>query len=118
MNAAVRIGLIGTSGWAADFHLPALQSHDAAIVTAVCGRDRQRAAAFAHQHGVEQVYTDYQSMIDEAELDAVSVVTPEDLHHPMVMAALRAGLHVLCESRWRSVRLSPRRCWPRPRALG
>jgi predicted dehydrogenase len=97
MNAAVRIGLIGTSGWAADFHLPALQSHDAAIVAAVCGRDRQRAAAFAHQHGVEQVYTDYQSMIDDAELDAVSVVTPEDLHHPMVMAALRAGLHVLCE---------------------
>lgn len=97
MNAAVRIGLIGTSGWAADFHLPALQSHDATVVAAVCGRDRQRAAAFAHQHGVEQVYTNYQSMIDEAELDAVSVVTPEDLHHPMVMAALRAGLHVLCE---------------------
>ena len=36
-------------------------------------------------------------MTDDAELDAVSVVTPEDLHHPMVMAALRAGLHVLCE---------------------
>ncbi|QGN31563.1 hypothetical protein GJV80_00540 [Microlunatus sp. Gsoil 973] len=36
-------------------------------------------------------------MIDEAELDAISVVSPEDLHHPIVMAALRAGLHALCE---------------------
>ena len=97
VNAAVRVGLIGTSGWAAGFHLPVLQSHDAAVVAAVCGRDRQRAAALADQHGVEQVYTDYQTMFDEADLDAVSVVTPEDLHHPMVMAALRAGLHVLCE---------------------
>ena len=56
-----------------------------------------RARALAEQHGVEQVFTDYQAMIDRAGLDAVAVVTPEDLHHPMVMAALRAGLHVLCE---------------------
>src|SRR6478735_377193 len=97
MDAAVRIGVIGTGGWAADFHLPVLQSHDAAVVVAVCGRDRRRAAALADQHGVERVYTDYRTMIDEAELDAVSVVSPEDLHHPMVMAALRSGLHVLCE---------------------
>lgn len=36
-------------------------------------------------------------MIDQAELDAVIVATPEDLHHPMTMAALEAGKHVLCE---------------------
>ena len=46
---------------------------------------------------MEQVHTDYQEMLAKASLDAVGVVTPEDLHHPMVMAAVRAGLHVLCE---------------------
>jgi predicted dehydrogenase len=46
---------------------------------------------------VEQVYTDYQEMLARAALDAVCVVTPEDLHYPMVMAAVAAGLHVLCE---------------------
>jgi predicted dehydrogenase len=36
-------------------------------------------------------------MIDSSELDALVVVTPEDLLHPMVMAGVEAGLHVLCE---------------------
>jgi len=36
-------------------------------------------------------------MIDSSELDALVVAMPEDLHHPMVMAGVEAGLHVLCE---------------------
>lgn len=36
-------------------------------------------------------------MIDSSELDALVVVMPEDLHHPMVIAGVEAGLHVLCE---------------------
>jgi predicted dehydrogenase len=36
-------------------------------------------------------------MIARAGLDAVIVATPHDLHHPITMAALEAGLHVLCE---------------------
>ncbi len=97
MTAKIRVGLIGTSAWVADFHLPSFESHGGAVVAAICGRDQQRAEALAERHGVEQVFADYQIMIDRASLDAVAVVTPEDLHHPMVMAALQAGLHVLCE---------------------
>jgi predicted dehydrogenase len=40
---------------------------------------------------------DYRAMIDSSELDALVVVMPVDLHHPMVMAGVEAGLHVLCE---------------------
>ena len=63
----------------------------------MCGRDRRRAQALAEQHDVPEVYTDYRAMIDSSELDALVVVMPEDLHHPMVMAGVEAGLHVLCE---------------------
>ena len=66
-------------------------------VRAICGRDRRRAQALAEQHDVPEVYTDYRAMIDSSELDALVVVMPEDLHHPMVMACVEAGLHVLCE---------------------
>jgi len=55
------------------------------------------AQALAEQHDVPEVYTDYRAMIDSSELDALVVVMPEDLHHPMVMAGVEAGLHVLCE---------------------
>ena len=52
---------------------------------------------FAEQHDVPEVYTDSRAMIDSSELDALVVVMPEDLHHPMVIAGVEAGLHVLCE---------------------
>lgn len=97
MADQVRVGLIGTSYWADQLHLPAVASHDAGTVVAICGRDRERAELLAEKYGVPSVYTDYQAMIDRARLDAVIVATPEDLHHPMTMAALKAGKHVLCE---------------------
>ena len=43
------------------------------------------------------VYTDYNEMIKNGRLDAVVVASPDDLHYPMVIAALKAGLHVLGE---------------------
>jgi predicted dehydrogenase len=42
-------------------------------------------------------YTDYRAMIEKAGLDAIVVSTPDDLHYPITMLALEAGLHVLCE---------------------
>jgi predicted dehydrogenase len=97
MPVKVRVGLIGTSGWADELHLPVLASHNQAVLAAICGRNGPRARALADKYGVAQVFTDYRRMIEDAELDAVVVATPEDLHHPMVMAAVQAGLHVLCE---------------------
>ena len=112
MSAKVRVGVVGTSYWADDFHLPALASHPDAELTAICGRDRERASELALKHGVSQVFTDYEEMIERGGLDAVVVATPEDLHHAMVMSALRAGMHVLCEKPLALSSISRRRCWP------
>jgi predicted dehydrogenase len=74
-----------------------LQGYEGAELTAVCGRNRTRAEELANKYGVTHVYTDYQQMLSRGQLDAAIVVTPEDLHHPMIMVALDAGLHVVCE---------------------
>lgn len=97
MADKVRVGLVGSGGWAEYFHAPIVAAHDGAVLAAVCGRNRERAEALAAAHSVDRVYTDVQDMIDEAHLDAVIVATAEDAHHPAVMASLAAGLHVLCE---------------------
>ncbi|HEY6664459.1 MAG TPA: Gfo/Idh/MocA family oxidoreductase [Propionibacteriaceae bacterium] len=97
VSRLVQVGVLGTSYWVADFHLLALRSHAGARVRAICGRDRRRAQALAEQHDVPEVYTDYRAMIDSSELDALVVVMPEDLHHPIVIAGVEAGLHVVCE---------------------
>ncbi|MBI5876635.1 MAG: Gfo/Idh/MocA family oxidoreductase [Chloroflexi bacterium] len=93
----IRIGVVGTSWWADLVHLPSLTSHPAAEVVALAGRDAQRAGAVAHKYAIPQVYADYRAMIDRARLDALVISVPDDLHYPIAMAAIDAGLHVLCE---------------------
>lgn len=93
----LRVGVVGTSWWADWMHLPSLKSHPHAQISAICGRDRARADAMASKYGIRQVFTDYREMIEQADLQALIVSVPDDLHYAITMAALAAGLHVLCE---------------------
>lgn len=97
MAERVRVGVVGTSGWANLGYLPGLRAHPSAELVAICGRDRDRAEERARQYGIPRVFTDYREMIAAADLQALIVVAPDDLHHPIVMDALGARLHVLCE---------------------
>ena len=97
MREQVRVGVVGTSGWADLMHLPSLKSHPGATITAICGRNRDRAEEMAQKYAIPSVFTDYREMIDQADLHALVVSTPDDLHYPITMQALEAGLHVVCE---------------------
>ncbi len=97
MSAKVRVGMVGTSWWADMMYLPALQNHPQAEVAAICGRNRTRAEEMAAKYQIPSVYTDYAAMFAQAGLDAVMIATPDDTHHAITLAALQAGLHVLCD---------------------
>ena len=93
----VRIGIVGTSWWTDYMFAPALRSHPQAELAAICGRNQARAGEMADKFAIPMVYADYREMFADAKLDAVVVATPDDTHHPITMAALSAGLHVLVE---------------------
>lgn len=93
----VSVGMVGTSWWADSMHLPALDSHPNVKITAICGRNRDNAQKMANTWNIPNIYTDYNEMIDKADLDAIVVSTPNDTHYPITMKALEKGLHVLCE---------------------
>ena len=97
MSKKVQIGIIGTSWWADLMFLPSLKSHDSAKIIAICGRNQIRASEMADKYDIPQVYTNYRQMIEKANLDALIISTPDDLHHKMAIDALDNGLHVLCE---------------------
>jgi predicted dehydrogenase len=97
MSEPVRIGVVGTSWWAELMYLPILMHHPHAQLVAVCGRNRERVGEIAQKYSVSHAFTDYREMIEQASLHALVVSTPDDLHYPITMAALDAGLHVLCE---------------------
>jgi predicted dehydrogenase len=91
----LRVGLVGTSWWAEAMYLPALAHHPLGQITAICGRNRQRAEEVANEWGIAQVFTDPDEMFDE--VDAVIVASSNASHHPIALAAIHRGRHVLCE---------------------
>jgi predicted dehydrogenase len=92
----VRVGLIGVGAFG-ESHLIAYRSLPYARIQAICDANASRVQAVAKQYDIAHWYTDFHDMLREAELDAVSVATPEDAHLAPVLAALQAGKHVLVE---------------------
>ena len=94
-KTSLRIGVIGV-GFGTRVHIPAFQSEGMNVV-AVCARHRDRAEKAAEEFGIPGAYTDYRFMLEEVDLDAVSIVTPPAYHHEIATAVMAAGKHVLCE---------------------
>lgn len=96
MERPIRTGLVGV-GWGALVHLPAFQAVPGYDVVALCARTRERLDPVAQQFGIEDVSTDWTSFVQRDDLDLIVVATPAATHREMVLAALDAGKHVLCE---------------------
>jgi D-xylose 1-dehydrogenase (NADP+, D-xylono-1,5-lactone-forming) len=77
--------------------LPALRAARNAETLAIASRDPGRARAVAEKHGVPRVHDSYDSLLADAEIDAVYIPLTNDQHLPWSLRALAAGKHVLCE---------------------
>jgi predicted dehydrogenase len=97
----IRAGFIGCGSHSFRNIYPALQFAPVELV-ATCDLDEQRAAAFARQFGAERHYTDHRRLLEEAELDAVFIVTNYDergrpRYPALATDCLGAGCHVWIE---------------------
>ena len=97
MKDGVRIAVVGTGAIAQLTHIPVLSKLRGASLVALCDNDAAKARALADRFEVPDVFTDFEELLDSDELDAVVIATPNHLHEPHVLSALRAKLHVLCE---------------------
>src|SRR5258708_30912778 len=66
-------------------------------IAAVAASSDEKARQFAQSIGVDRTTGDYRTLLQDSEIQAVHILTPNALHHPMCKAALAAGKHVLCE---------------------
>ena len=94
----LRVGIIGCGGIATGKHLPAMAGTGLFEMAAFCDLIVERAESAKEKYGAEgaKVYTDYQELLQE-ELDAVYVLTPNNSHAPISIAAMKADKHVMCE---------------------
>lgn len=95
--ARLRWGIVGLGSLAANGIVPAAARSAHAVITACATRDPGKAREFAARHGIPRAHDDHEALARDPEVDAVFVATPNALHAAPVLAAARAGKHVLCE---------------------
>jgi predicted dehydrogenase len=96
MNAKLRVAVIGAGYWGPNLARNFSTSQDWSLA-AICDLDQDRAQSLADRVGRVDTHTDLEEMLARDDIDAVAVATPARTHHPVVLAALRAGKHVLVE---------------------
>lgn len=89
--------ILGTGRFAEARIVPALQRAHGCEAIAVISRDQARAENFAAEQGIPRAYGDLAAALREPAIEAIWVATPHALHRDPVIAAARAGRHVLCE---------------------
>jgi len=98
-NMTLRVGLIGCGGIARP-HLEgwlAEQEKGRARITALNDVDQDALARFKERVPDAATYTDFNTLIREAPVDAVDITLPHSLHLPSILASIEAGKHWLCE---------------------
>lgn len=94
-NKQLRWAVLGT-GVIANQMAQALQSMGRTL-DAVGNRTYDKAVAFAGKYGVPKVYTDYNEMFTDPDIDVIYLTTPHNTHMGFLEKALSQGKHVLCE---------------------
>jgi len=67
------------------------------VMKVLCGRNPEETKDLAAKYGWQEASTDWKKVIARNDIDVVDISTPGNMHHPMAIAAAKAGKHVICE---------------------
>src|ERR1700684_326071 len=95
--AKIRVGLVGC-GFVSELHMHAYRRVYGVDVEirAVAARG-DHVFDFARRHQIAVACRTFRDLISEREIDVVDICTPPNMHRPMILEAMQAGKHVICE---------------------
>lgn len=96
---SVRVGLVGAGENSVRQHIPNLRAIDGVSLVAVANRTPESSRGVATSFSIKHVHDNWRALVADPQVDAVVIGTWPNLHHPVTLAAHRAGKHVLCEAR-------------------
>jgi len=96
MKKKINIGVIGLGGISYG-HIPTYVKDERVNLAAVCDVDESWLKYRSNELGTEFASPDYREIVNNKNIDAVSVCLPNKFHCEVTVAALEAGKHVLCE---------------------
>ena len=97
MKKKINIAVIGCSGMAEGHMYGITDNSDKANLYGICDVDNERLALRKEKFNLDVAVNDYKEIVNDPNVDAVVIVTPDQLHLEMTVAFLRAGKDVLCE---------------------
>jgi predicted dehydrogenase len=92
----VKTALIG-AGFVGPHHIEAARRLGFVEVVAVAGSSQASAKAKAARMNIPKAYGSYEALLDDPEIEVIHNCTPNNLHLPVTMAAIRKGKHVIAD---------------------
>ena len=97
MNFSIKWGILGNATIARKCVIPAIFNSVNGSVHALATQHIKKAEALAEKYKITQLYSEYESVIEDKQVDIVYIPLPNHLHKEWTIRALQAGKHVLCE---------------------
>ena len=92
----IGIGLIGSGLWGS-IHAQTYAASPHTNLVSVSDLEKERAKQFVQKYGSDNWTTEYHELLENPEISAISITTPDHTHTPIILDALKAGKHVLVE---------------------
>ncbi|WP_051251146.1 Gfo/Idh/MocA family protein [Paenibacillus harenae] len=89
------VGVVGLTVGAS--HTKDYANSDSVKEIVLCDVNESRLSEVSDQYKISKTYTDFNKMLKEEELDAISLAVPNHMHMPLAIRAIETGVHVLCE---------------------
>ncbi|MEN3046585.1 MAG: Gfo/Idh/MocA family oxidoreductase [Candidatus Hydrothermales bacterium] len=94
----LNFGIIGVGHIAQIGYIPSIKRlKDKINLYALCDLDEAKLYKAKEIHKAEVIYTDFEDLLSDKNVDAVIITTPNHLHYPMSLASITYGKHTLCE---------------------
>ncbi len=93
----LKAGVVGCGGIAQVIHIPILMKLPTIEIAAICDIDTHKTAFVSNRFGVKAIFSDIEEMFRRVRLDVVFILTPNNMHLPMSLIAMRNGAHLFIE---------------------
>lgn len=93
----IRVGLVGC-GFVSELHMHAYKRvYGIPVSVEAVAAPGDRVVEFARKHQIPKTHRHIRELLNDPEIDVIDICTPAVLHAPMIVEAMEAGKHVICE---------------------
>lgn len=96
ISKKINIAVIGL-GFGSQIHIPAFRSIPECDVTAICSANKEELERVASKFGIEKTFSDWEQLLKDNDIHAVSIATPPTVQTDIALMALENNKAVLCE---------------------